>query len=140
MVYENREGSGADPKRRDLPADEKILFTERERCLSLTMHARKHVRFAVQRPVSFRGDFVSGAGTILNISRQGCAIVSETAAEAQAYLQLQVQLLEEEAPVHVDLAAVRWSNAKRFGVEFIKMQQDVGERIRQFVNMLELEE
>jgi hypothetical protein len=35
---------------------------------------------------------------------------------------------------------VRWSNAKRFGVEFIKMPQEVGERIRQFVNLLELEE
>ena len=104
------------------------------------MQARKHVRFAVQRPVSFRGDFVAGTGTILNMSRQGCAIVSDTAAEAQAYLQLQIRLLEEEAPVQVDLAAVRWSNAQRFGVEFIKMQQDVGERIRQFVNMLELEE
>lgn len=140
MVYENREGSGADPEGREVPADEEILLTERERCLSLTMQARKHVRFAVQRPVSFRGDFVAGTGTILNISRQGCAIVSDTAAEAQAYLQLQVQLLEEEAPVQVDLAAVRWSNAKRFGVEFIKMPQEVGERIRQFVNLLELEE
>jgi hypothetical protein len=104
------------------------------------MQERKHVRFAVQRPVSFSGDFVVGTGTILNISRQGCAIVSDTIAEAQAYLQLQVQLLEEEEPVQVDLAAVRWSSAKRFGVEFIKMPQDVGERLREFVKLLESEE
>jgi hypothetical protein len=103
------------------------------------MQERKHVRFAVQRPVTFRGDLLAGAGTILNISRQGCAIVSDTAAEAEAYLQLSVQLLEEEDPVQVDLAAVRWSSAKRFGVEFIKMHQDVGERLRQFVRLLESE-
>jgi hypothetical protein len=35
---------------------------------------------------------------------------------------------------------VRWSGATRFGVEFIKMQQDVGERLRQFVQLLESEE
>jgi hypothetical protein len=103
------------------------------------MQERKHVRFAVQRPVSFRGDLLAGTGTILNISRQGCAIVSDTAAEADAYLQLNVQLLEEEDPVRVDLAAVRWSTANRFGVEFIKMHQDVGERLRQFVRLLESE-
>lgn len=104
------------------------------------MQERKHVRYAVQRPVAFRGDLVAGTGTILNISRQGCAIVSDTVAEAEAYLQLKVQLLEEEDPVQVDLAAVRWSGAKKFGVEFIKMQQDVGDRLRQFVKMLESEE
>jgi len=82
---------------------------------------------------------VTGTGTILNISRQGCAIVSDSVAETQAYLQLQVQLLEEEEPVQVDLAAVRWSSARRFGVEFIKMQHDVGERLRKFVKLLEAE-
>ncbi|HKY72677.1 MAG TPA: PilZ domain-containing protein [Nitrospira sp.] len=101
------------------------------------MQERKDVRYAVQRPVSFRGDLISGTGTILNISRQGCAIVSDTVAEAEAYLQLNVQLLDEEDPVQVELAAVRWSSAKRFGVEFIKMPQEVGERLRQFVKLLE---
>ena len=45
------------------------------------MQERKHVRFAVQRPVSFRGDLLSGEGTILNISRQGCAILSDASIE-----------------------------------------------------------
>lgn len=101
------------------------------------MQERKDVRYAVQRPVSFRGDLISGTGTILNISRQGCAIMSDTVAEAEAYLQLNVQLLDEEDPVQVELAAVRWSSTKRFGVEFIKMPQEVGERLRQFVKLLE---
>jgi hypothetical protein len=101
------------------------------------MQERKHVRFAVQRPVSFRGDLLSGEGTVLNISRQGCAILSDAALETEGYLQLHVQLLEQEEPVHVDLAAVRWSTAKKFGVEFIKMHHDVGERLKRFVQLLE---
>jgi hypothetical protein len=46
-------------------------------------------------------------------------------------------LLEQEQPVHVDLAAVRWCTARKFGVEFIKMHHDVGERLKQFVELLE---
>jgi hypothetical protein len=103
------------------------------------MQERKHLRFAVQRPVSFHGDLVAGNGTILNISSQGCAILSDTMAEAEAYLQLEVKLLEQEEPVQVDLAAVRWASARKFGVEFIKMHHDVGERLKHFVKLLETE-
>ena len=101
------------------------------------MEGRKHTRFAVQLPVSFRGDRLSNGGTILNVSEEGCAITSETAAGAAAYLQLTMQLREREEPVQVDLAAVRWSSATRFGVEFIKIRPEEGERLKKFVKMLE---
>lgn len=101
------------------------------------MHERKHVRFAVQRPVSFHGDTLSGKGTILNISREGCAITSETLASTDSYLQLKMQLQEEEDPIQVDLAAIRWSSAAKFGVEFIKMHPEAGIRLQQFVKLLE---
>ena len=101
------------------------------------MEARKHARFAVQLPVSFNGDRISGEGTILNLSADGCAITSATVAATAAYLQLTMQLREQEEPVHVDLAAVRWSAAARFGVEFIKVRPDEGERLKRFVKTLE---
>lgn len=103
------------------------------------MEARKHARFAVQLPVSFCGDRVSGEGegTILNLSAEGCAITSATIAATAAYLQLTIQLREREEPVRVDLAAVRWSAAARFGVEFIKVRPEEGERLRRFVKVLE---
>ena len=53
------------------------------------------------------------------------------------YLQLTMQLLEQEEPVQIDLAAVRWSSATRFGVEFIKIRPEEGERLKKFVKMLE---
>ena len=86
------------------------------------MEGRKHTRFAVQLPVSFEGDQLSHGGTILNLSAEGCAITSETVADAAVYLQLTMQLREREEPVQVDLAAVRWVSATRFGVEFIKIR------------------
>ena len=103
------------------------------------MEARKHARFAVQLPVSFNGDRISGQGegTILNLSADGCAITSATVAATAAYLQLTMQLREREEPVQVDLAAVRWSAAARFGVEFIKVRPEEVERLKRFVKVLE---
>lgn len=101
------------------------------------MEGRKHTRFAVQLPVSFSGDQFSHGGTILNVSAEGCAITSKTVAGAAVYLQLTMQLREREEPVQVDLAAVRWSSATRFGVEFIKIRPEEGERLKKFVKVLE---
>jgi hypothetical protein len=102
------------------------------------MVGRKHTRFAVQLPVSFSGDQLSDGGTILDLSVEGCAITSDTVAGAAVYLQLTMQLREREEPVQVDLAAVRWVSATRFGVEFIKIRPEEGERLKQFVKVLEL--
>jgi hypothetical protein len=101
------------------------------------MEGRKHTRFAVQLPVSFSGDQLSDEGTILNVSTKGCGITSDTVAGVAVYLQLTMQLREREEPVQVDLAAVRWVSATRFGVEFIKIRPEEGERLKQFVKALE---
>ncbi|MEO7859351.1 MAG: PilZ domain-containing protein [Nitrospirales bacterium] len=101
------------------------------------MEGRKHTRFAVQLPVSFRGDQLSGEGTILNLSSEGCAITSEAVASAAVYLQLTMQLREREEPIQVDLGVVRWVSSSRLGVAFIKIRPEEEERLKQFVKTLE---
>ena len=101
------------------------------------MEGRKHTRFAVQLPVSFSGDQLSERGTILNVSAEGCAIMSDTVAGVAVYLQLTMQLRDREEPVRVDLAAVRWASKTRFGVEFIKIRFEEEQRLKQFVHALE---
>src|SRR4029077_18418766 len=101
------------------------------------MEGRKHTRYAVQLPVSFSGSQVSDGGTILNLSAEGCAIMSDTVVGDAGYLQMKMQLREREEPVQIELAAVRWSSAKRFGVEFIKIRSGEGERLKNFVKALE---
>jgi PilZ domain-containing protein len=100
------------------------------------MKGRKHTRFAVQLPVSFKGDQLS-EGTILNVSEEGCAITAETIADVAAYLQMMMHLRAGEEPIQVDLAAVRWSSATRFGVEFIKIRPEEEGRLKKFVKALE---
>jgi hypothetical protein len=48
-----------------------------------------------------------------------------------------MQVREREEPVQVDLAAVRWVATTRFGVEFIKIRPEEGERLKKFVKALE---
>jgi c-di-GMP-binding flagellar brake protein YcgR len=100
------------------------------------MKGRKHTRFAVQLPVSIKGDQLS-EGTILNVSEEGCAITAETIADVAAYLQMMMHLRAGEEPIQVDLAAVRWSSATRFGVEFIKIRPEEEGRLKKFVKALE---
>jgi hypothetical protein len=101
------------------------------------MKGRKHTRFAVQLPASYKGDQFSDGGTILNLSEEGCAITSETVPGVGVYLGITMQLRTQEEPVQVDLAAVRWSSATRFGVEFIKIRPEEDERLKNFVKVLE---
>jgi hypothetical protein len=100
------------------------------------MEGRKHTRFAVQLPVSFRGDQLSDGGTILNVSAEGCAITSDTVPGAGVYLQLTMHLREREEPIQIDLAAVRWVSTTRFGVEFIKIRPEAGEQLKKFVKAM----
>ena len=101
------------------------------------MKGRKHTRLAVQLPVTFKGDPLSGEGTILNVSEEGCAITSETVVGVPLYLQLEMRLRIQEEPVQIDLAAVRWTAAARFGLEFIKIRPAEEERLKKFVKALE---
>lgn len=101
------------------------------------MEGRKHTRFAVQLPVLFSGDQLSGGGTILNVSAEGCAITAATVAGIGVYLQLTMQLREREEPILIDLSAVRWASATRFGVEFIKIRPEERARLKAFVRVLE---
>jgi len=101
------------------------------------MEGRKYTRFSVQLPVSCHGDNFFERGTILNVSAEGCAITSDIVPSAGVYLHVTMQLREQEEPVQIDLAAVRWVSAARFGIEFIRVRPEEGERLKEFVKRLE---
>jgi hypothetical protein len=87
--------------------------------------------------VSFHGDHIAGEGTVLNLSPMGCAITAAHAAIPGSYLRLDIRLKEMEAPVHIELSAIRWVSGTRFGLEFIRFGHADGERMRLFVKTLE---
>jgi hypothetical protein len=99
--------------------------------------SRKSSRFAVQLPLSFFEAEHAMHGIILNISREGCMVTAEHVPAPPTYVRLNMQLREGQEPVHVELAAVRWSSSKKFGLEYIKLMPEQRERLVSFMAMLE---
>ena len=56
------------------------------------------------------------------------------------YLALQLTLPDQQAPttpLAVDVAAVRWTSQRKFGLEFISMPSGDQERLRRYVKILQ---
>lgn len=101
------------------------------------MESRKNLRFAIQLPISFKGDKIAGEGVVFNLSLEGCAVGSDTSIKPGTYLQLRIQTSQQDLPIEVELAAARWSEEGEYGLEFIRIRAEEQERLRQFVKTLE---
>ncbi len=103
------------------------------------MEQRKHPRFAVQLPIAFSGDAMSGDGTVMDISKGGwqVTVASTQGVPVGTDLALRIALPDHAAPMEVALAVVRWSKGQKFGLEFIRMEDEEQERLRRFVSTLE---
>ncbi len=75
---------------------------------------------------------------MLNLSNEGCAVVSGKRVQPATYLSMRIQLTEQDAPLEIELAAVRWVSGENFGLEFIRIRPDAQERLKRFVRTLEL--
>lgn len=86
-----------------------------------TGEQRKYQRFAAAFPVEFWGEQSDGIGTAVDISREGCRIVSGDVVPRGDYLHMQIAVDGHKEPMRIDLAVARWSRSGEFGVEFIRM-------------------
>ena len=79
-------------------------------------------------PVVFTTENCVGEGMVVNVSIPGCAIQSRKRVQPGSYLEMRMLVPDTRSPLHVGLAKVRWSEGRRFGVEFIRMPG--GDQIR----------
>ena len=100
------------------------------------MHLRYAHRYPIQCPITFLGDHLVGEGTVRNLSTGGWKVDSDQPVQGGHYFALRVSLPDRHAPMKVDLAAVRWSSGRQFGLEFLRMQPEEQARLRQFLNIL----
>lgn len=103
------------------------------------MDIRKFPRF----PIQFRSSFTSahvvgGEGMLIDLSIRGCRVDSETQVQPGTNLEVRIHLPDQEPPIHVELASVRWAREREFGLEFTSMEMDQRERLRQVVRDLEM--
>ena len=102
------------------------------------MELRKHLRSAVQLPITFKGDQIAGEGIVFNLSLEGCAVGIDAMVKPGTYLGLRIQTPQYEVPIEVELAVVRWSEGQNLGIEFIRIRAEEQDRLRQFVKTLEV--
>lgn len=108
------------------------------------MDLRRHRRYAVHFPVSLLTDSNAqcqplGTGTVFNLSASGCKVQSASHVETGDYVKLALHIPGEKAPVQVNLASVRWAMGQDFGLEFIAIQSEEHERLREYIRILESE-
>lgn len=97
---------------------------------------RRHVRLAVDFPISFEGDGSKGEGKVINISRGGCAVESAAPVRSGQYFSAVLQPPSQQVPLLVDLAVVRWSTGAAFGLEFIRMEDSAKTGLRRYLESL----
>ena len=97
------------------------------------MELRRGRRLPLQLAVSFTSDEVSGTGIVYNLSKEGCAIESETHMPMNSYLQMEIGMSPYESPVLIEFAAVRWSTRTEFGAEFLTLREDSKARILKYL-------
>jgi PilZ domain len=104
------------------------------------MEHRRHVRFPVRFRSSFRSaNTVSGEGAVHDFSIRGCCVSSRTEVKPGTILQLWVEATDDESPIQVAQAVVRWFRAGRFGCEFVNLSQDEWGRLQRVIQDLEKE-
>ena len=98
------------------------------------MQARYSQRVSVECGVVFAGDHAVGEGRMLDLSLPGCLLQSAIPLVAGEYVQLRLFLPDLETPLHIPLAAVRWVDGSRVGLEFIRTSSEEQRRLEQFVD------
>ncbi len=103
------------------------------------MDLRYAHRYPIQCPITLHslGGYLVGEGTVRNVSTGGWKVESDQAVKPGNCFALRVLLPDQAQPMKVDLAAVRWSSGREFGLEFLHMDPEEQERLRRFLSTLE---
>lgn len=75
---------------------------------------------------------------MVDLSMGGCRVQSDATVQTGAYLELRVYLPQQDSPLKIDLAVARWSIGQECGLEFIRLQTEQQERLRQLVQSFEV--
>lgn len=103
------------------------------------MEQRKNPRFAVRFRSSFTSlNIVGGDGNVVDLSLRGCRVDSQTSVRPGTSLELRIQTSDEEPPLKIHEAVVRWSRAQQFGLEFVTLVPEEWARLQHTVTQLEL--
>jgi len=107
--------------------EEDPLFERRGRRLTMT---RRLFFFG-------EGEF-EGEATVLDISTNGCKATSLTEVKIGQSLKLSLFLQDQQWPLRIDHALVRWVDGQNFGLEFTGIRPAQRERLRSILMKVKL--
>jgi hypothetical protein len=81
----------------------------------------------------FGEDDFEGEATIVDLSTGGCQATSLTEVQVGTTLRLSLFLHDQQWPVRIDGAMVRWVNGSSFGLEFTEIRSAQRERVRAII-------
>jgi hypothetical protein len=104
------------------------------------MEHRKDPRFPVQFRSSFSSiNIVSGIGILGDLSVRGCRVLSAVQVRPGTEVELRIEISDQEPPLQVNRAVVRWCRGGNFGLEFVSLTADQWARLQHVVKGLEAE-
>jgi c-di-GMP-binding flagellar brake protein YcgR len=62
-------------------------------------------------------------GTMFDLSARGCAVTSMSSVEPGSAMKILIRATDLGSPITIASAAVRWSEAGEFGVEFLGLSE-----------------
>ncbi|HSF67460.1 MAG TPA: PilZ domain-containing protein [Nitrospiraceae bacterium] len=74
-----------------------------------------------------------GEATVLDLSTNGCQARSLTHVQAGMTLRLSLFLHDQQWPLRIDEALVRWVRGENFGLEFTGIRAAQRERVRSII-------
>lgn len=98
------------------------------------MHERGRPRIAVDYPVTLSGEGGAGSGTMTNLTITGGEIESALAVAIGAHFRVHIQLSGARNPIAIAIATVRWQRDSRFGVEFVRFEDNAKFQLEQMLN------
>ena len=104
------------------------------------MEQRKDLRFHVKFRSSFSSiGMVGGEGTLVDLSIRGSRIESLTDVQPGASLEVRITVIDDEPPIKIQQALVRWTRGRQFGIEFVTMAPEEWARLQHTVKQIEME-
>ena len=97
---------------------------------------RSYRRFAVQCPVFYLSEQFIAQGSVWNLSHKGWRVDGEQEMAVGTVVALCVFLPDEQVPMTIERAIVRWSRGQEFGLETLYLRPEQQDRFRRFVTGL----
>ncbi len=97
------------------------------------MRVREYLRVAFECPAEFSGDELVAEGRVINLSMGGFAVESDQPVRPGMTLKLRVFLPDDEKPIVIQQATIRWAREGKFGVKTTLIGTEDQERLRKFI-------